>query len=70
LGSFAQDFGAKCRYGQEQLGAIFEPEFEKGHAMNTNEFLQYLMQNAATKDLASNLASAYLQRAVVLTPAP
>ena len=38
--------------------------------MNTNEFLQYLMQNAATKDLASNLASAYLQRAVVLTPAP
>jgi hypothetical protein len=31
--------------------------------MNTNEFFKYLMINGATKDLAAQLASAYLQRA-------
>ena len=29
--------------------------------MNANEFFQYLVTNNATKDLAAELASAYLQ---------
>jgi hypothetical protein len=32
--------------------------------MNTTEFLQYLLRNDATRDLAGHLASAYLQRSV------
>ena len=30
--------------------------------MNAHEFFQYLMTNNSTKDLAAQLASAYLQR--------
>lgn len=30
--------------------------------MNANEFFDYLVANTATKDLAAQLASAYLQR--------
>jgi hypothetical protein len=37
--------------------------------MNTNDFFQYLVRNDATKDLAAQLASAYLQRASIATPA-
>jgi hypothetical protein len=32
--------------------------------MSTNEFLQYLMTNSETEDLAAQLASAYLQRTI------
>ena len=33
--------------------------------MSTNEFFQYLMTYSQTKDLAAQLASAYLQRTCV-----
>jgi hypothetical protein len=34
--------------------------------MNTNDFLQYLVENDATRELAAELASAYLQRRATL----
>jgi hypothetical protein len=34
----------------------------RGSQMNTIDFFQYLVGNDATRDLAAELASAYLQR--------
>ena len=42
---------------------------EAGHAMSTNDFFHYLVRNDATRELAAQLASAYLQRTCAATPA-
>jgi hypothetical protein len=46
------------------LGKTVRSQLGKsGATMSTNEFFQYLMTYSQTKDLAAQLASAYLQRA-------